>query len=162
MDKQSSFIKTDALQRFLERLPEDVACSFSIEQLQAMQSALEGAKWRRHPVDIRLTIPLLWKSFYFVLVAGPERRSKERRVAERTRNPVWRFSNLLFTMTLICFGMLMALGIFQLQHISFNALGDVKTHPAGIPFKEDQKTCEESGRVWRSSECIDYEHDPTF
>ena len=162
MDKQSPSSKTVSLQRFLERCPKDVALSFNAEQLQAIQSALEGAKWRRHPIDIRLTIPLVWKSFYFVLIAGPERRSKQRRLADQTGNPVWRPTNLIFAMLLVSTGMLTALGIFQLKSISFSLFTNVKNHPAGIPFKVDQKTCEESGRLWQNSECIDYNHNPTF
>ncbi len=52
------------------------------------EHALEGGKWPDHPVDVRLSIPILWRRFYFVLLAGPERRSAERRKYERARRPV--------------------------------------------------------------------------
>ncbi len=74
--------------RFLEGMPEEVARSFTELQLEMIEHALEGGKWRAHPVDVRLSIPVLWRRFYFVLLAGPERRSAERRTYERARRPV--------------------------------------------------------------------------
>ena len=74
--------------RFLERMPEEVASSFTELQLETIEHALEGDKWRDHPVDVRLSIPVLRRRFYFVLLAGPERRSAERRKYERARRPV--------------------------------------------------------------------------
>ena len=52
------------------------------------EHALEGGKWPDHPVDVRLSIPVLWRRFYFVLLAGAERRSAERGKYERARRPV--------------------------------------------------------------------------
>ncbi len=74
--------------RFLESMPEEVASSFTELQIETIEHALEGDKWRDHPVDVRLSIPFLWRRFYFVLLAGPERRSVERRKYERARRPV--------------------------------------------------------------------------
>ena len=162
MTKASKFTKNAALERFLKRFPEDVKNSFTVEQLQAMQTALQATQWRRHPVDIRLTIPFLWKKFYFVLVAGPEQRSKQRRIADRSLNPIWTFKNLLFVMVMVVLGILISLGLFQLRHLSFDTLGETEIHPTSIPFKEGKQACQETGRTWENNECIDYTHDPTF
>ncbi|MBE7381466.1 MAG: hypothetical protein F6J95_008660 [Leptolyngbya sp. SIO1E4] len=162
MTKASPFSKDSALERFLKRLPEEVADSFTVEQLQAMQSALQTTQWRRHPVDLRLTIPILWKKFYVVLVAGPERRSNQRRMLDRAKNPIWTSTNLLFVVGLVSLGIMLSLGLFQLKSLSLNLLPSTEIHPAGIPFKESQAACEETGRVWQDGECIDYEHDPIF
>lgn len=35
-------------------------------------------------------------------------------------------------------------------------------HPAVMPFKGDQKSCETSGRVWEDESCLDYNYDPSF
>ena len=162
MAEHSSFTKDAALERFLKNLPEDVASSFNLEQLQAMQSALQATQWRKHPIDIRLSVPILWKTFYVVLVAGPERRSRQRLIAERSKNPIWTYSNMIFAVMLVCVGMLASLGLFQLKNSSLNTLQNLEVHPAGIPFKADRKSCEESNRVWKNGECFDYNHDPTF
>lgn len=162
MTKASSFVKDAALERFLKRLPDDIANSFTIEQLQAMQTGLQATQWRRHPVDIRMTIPVLWKKFYFVLVAGPEKRSKIRRASDRVQQPIWTLANVLFVICLTSTGILLSLGLFQLKMISLGSLTKTTTYPAGIPFKESPEACEESGRAWRNGECIDYGHDATF
>ncbi len=81
--------------RFLEGMPEEVARSFTELQLETIEHALEGGKWRDHPVDVRLSIPVLWRRFYFVLLAGPERRSAERRKYERARRPVRAIADII-------------------------------------------------------------------
>lgn len=162
MAKVSSFTKDASLNRFLKRFPEEVANSFTGDQLQAMRAALQTTQWRRHPVDIRLTLPLLWKKFYVVLVAGPEQRSQQRRTQDRDKNPVWTLPNLLFIALLMGLGILLSVGIFQLKSISLDFLTETDLHPAGIPFKPDQQSCEESGRIWQDNECIDFAHDPLF
>ena len=51
------------------------------------------------PVDIRFGIPLGAKRFYLAINAGRERRSNERRKAERTAHPLLKPGNLLFFIT---------------------------------------------------------------
>lgn len=74
--------------RLLANMPEDVASSFTELQLTMIEHAREGGKWHNHPVDIRLSIPVPWRRFYLVLLAGPEQRSSERRKIERARRPL--------------------------------------------------------------------------
>ncbi len=81
--------------RLLESMPEEVASSFTELQLEMIEHALEGGKWRDHPVDVRLSIPVLWRRFYFVLLVGPERWSAERRKYERARRPVRAIADLI-------------------------------------------------------------------
>lgn len=52
--------------------------------------------WMAHPVDIRVSMPLPFGRYYLTLVAGPERRSAERRAQERARRPVTTMGNFLF------------------------------------------------------------------
>ena len=59
--------------RLLANMPEGVASSFTELQLAMIERALDGGKWRDHPVDIRLSIPVLWRRCYLVILAGPER-----------------------------------------------------------------------------------------
>lgn len=151
------------LEKFLYRLPPDVAASFTERQLQAIQQALPSTQWKRHPVDIRVTLPLLWKKYYFVMVAGPERRSPERLVQERKAQPLWKPTHIALILALSSVGILSIFGVFQLQTILRQALSQpTQVYPAGIPFKEDRASCEDSGRIWQDGNCYDYEHDPTF
>ncbi len=61
---------------FNARIPRDVAASFSAEQLAAIKTAFGGERWGGHPVDLRGTLPLL--RWYFVVVAGRDKRGKKR------------------------------------------------------------------------------------
>jgi hypothetical protein len=55
-----------------------------------------GAFWKRHPVDIRFTLPFFGGWFYVTILSGPERRSAERRDRERHRYPLRTAANVFF------------------------------------------------------------------
>jgi hypothetical protein len=59
-------------------------------------SASAGAFWRRHPVDIRFSLPFFGGWFYVAILSGPERRSAERRARERHRYPLRTVANVFF------------------------------------------------------------------
>ncbi len=71
-------------------------------------------EWSGHPVNIRLTIPLPFRSFYVTIVAGPERRSQERRASERKKHPLITAGNVLVYMMIGGVCGLAALGIIHL------------------------------------------------
>lgn len=76
-----------------------------------------GAKeWGRHPVNIRVSVPLGFGRYYVTIVAGRERRSRERLVTERRKHPLLSFGNLsvFFTFGVIC-------GLAALAVIQFGA-----------------------------------------
>ena len=49
-----------------------------------------------HPVNIRLSVPLVFWKFYVTIVGGPERRSGERRRAERAQHRLDKLGNVIF------------------------------------------------------------------
>ena len=49
-----------------------------------------------HPINLRLTIPLLSKRYYLTIVAGEEHRGSDRLSAERRKHPVVTRGNLFF------------------------------------------------------------------
>lgn len=61
-----------------QRLPEELRESFSDEQLQGLRSALATRSWARHKVDLRGTFNLWRTQYYFVVVAGRNKRSLSR------------------------------------------------------------------------------------
>ncbi len=79
--------------RVLANLPADAANSLTHLQLAMMEGAIESGERRNYPVDIRLSVPLFWRRYHFVLLAGPERRSAERRALDRAKRLLWRFGN---------------------------------------------------------------------
>jgi len=61
-----------------QRLPEELRESFSDEQLQGLRSALATRSWARHKVDLRGTFNMWRTQYYFVVVAGRNKRSLSR------------------------------------------------------------------------------------
>ena len=72
-----------------------------------------------HPVNLRLSIPLLFGRYYVTLVAGKERRSVERRSAERLKHPIGKLGNIIVLFGLGTFVGLAALTLVQIVGISF-------------------------------------------
>lgn len=55
-----------------------------------------GQFWKRHPVDIRFSLPFLGGWFYVTVLSGPERRGAERRDRERHHYPLRTAANVFF------------------------------------------------------------------
>ena len=55
-----------------------------------------AAEYVPPPINIRITVPILGQRFYFAIVAGKERRSKERVALERMAHPFRTKSNITF------------------------------------------------------------------
>lgn len=73
--------------RMLQRMRQEVRVTFSPTQIQAIEIALVP---RTHVIDIRCALPLLGKGAYFVLLAGPNKRTSDRTQLKETlpmRNP---------------------------------------------------------------------------
>ncbi len=66
------------LQPLLARLPGHVRDSFSEEQLAYLKLALGARKWGRHAIDWRPTIKWFRHRYYFVFLAGRDRRTLSR------------------------------------------------------------------------------------
>ena len=49
-----------------------------------------------HPINLRLSIPLLFGGCYLTIVAGKERRRAIRRAQDRLEHPILRKGNLIF------------------------------------------------------------------
>lgn len=73
---------------FWRKLPESVRNSLSAEQAVAIREAAQVASPRRHPIDVRLSVPIPGRSrIYLVLLAGRELRSGARREMENRVRP---------------------------------------------------------------------------
>jgi hypothetical protein len=65
---------------FLARMPNDVASSFTPDQLAVVQMAF-GMRYKvDHGVDFRRTLSLPWGRYYFILLGGRDWRRESRRV----------------------------------------------------------------------------------
>ena len=61
-----------------QRLPEELRESFTDEQLQGLRTAFARRSWARHKLDLRGTFSLWRTQYYFVLVAGHNKRNLTR------------------------------------------------------------------------------------
>lgn len=88
--------ETDVSNEFLERLPPEVLETFTPEQRSALWSAAKPSSWRYHPIDIRLSVPLLGSRLFLTVVSGIERRSGSRRKRDSRVRPFFTAGNLVF------------------------------------------------------------------
>ena len=70
-----SNIKQDpSIRNLLNRMPEEVQQSFTEEQLSHLKIAIGARQWGVHAVDCRGVVRLFKYRYYFVLLAGRNRR----------------------------------------------------------------------------------------
>ena len=75
---------------FLARIPRAVARSFSDEQLTAIKTVFGAEGWDHHRLDFRGMLWLPFRRWYYVFLAGPERRHRARPRDLRERSPMRR------------------------------------------------------------------------
>jgi type VI protein secretion system component VasF len=81
---------------FLRKLPQDIRDSLSPAQSEAISRVAQGTIQRRHPIDFRITVPLLFGGrAYMVLLLGKEKRSDARRQLEKHLRPTDRLSQIV-------------------------------------------------------------------
>jgi hypothetical protein len=74
-DRTTSLVATDSFtSRFLARVPQDVAATFTPEQLRAVRAAFGMRYVADHAIDARGLVNLPWGRFYVVFLAGREAR----------------------------------------------------------------------------------------
>lgn len=61
-----------------QRLPEELRESFTDEQLQGLRTAFATRSWGRHKLDLRGTFSFWRTQYYYVLVAGRNKRDLTR------------------------------------------------------------------------------------
>jgi len=68
------------IRNFLARLPLEFRDTFSVPQLVALKEAALGRReWGTHPMDVRHSLKFWRWHYYFVFVAGRNRRDMTRR-----------------------------------------------------------------------------------
>jgi hypothetical protein len=104
-------VRAEALMRAIDPT---VRANLTVDQEDAIRAAARRNPWGRHPVNIRLSVPLLVGRFYIALVAGPEQRSTARLVQESSKHPLGRLGNLIALATIAATVGLAALAVVLL------------------------------------------------
>lgn len=73
-------------QTVLQKVDPQVLKTLNLVQLEALSKAIGGMdKHRRHALDIRGTLPLFFSRYYFVILAGRDRRQATRLLEQKRR-----------------------------------------------------------------------------
>lgn len=84
-----SNLKQDpAIRSLLERMPKNIQTTFTDEQLAHLKIAIGARQWGNHAVDCRGVVKLFKYRYYYVLLAGRNRRelsAKEQKIAKMTQ-----------------------------------------------------------------------------
>lgn len=113
--KKSTIHSDPVVTKLLDKVPADMRGSFSDEQLLALKIALGGRSWGTHAVDARWTLKWWRWQYYFVFLAGRNRRG----LTDRERK-IQRLSMAIFLTGFLLVSALV--GIFVL-YIVKSALG---------------------------------------
>lgn len=95
----------------LSRVPAKVAESFSEEQLLSLKAAMGAHRGHRHPLDVRGTIGLVGDRWYYVFLAG-----RDRRTSRRPEGRCNRWSLIIFWALFLLAGLLLGLTLLALLH----------------------------------------------
>lgn len=101
-------VRAEVLMRTIDP---DIRSSLTEEQEDAIRAAACHDEWQSHPIDIRLSLPLLVGRFYLTLVAGQERRHPARLAKDRIEHPLGGTGNVI---ALVCLAGIVALAAFGL------------------------------------------------
>lgn len=85
--------------QYVSRVPAHIKDSLDDEQLTALAdiaAAMRSAWAKRHRVDIRVSVPLLFGRYYLTVLSGAEDRDSRRRREDGINNPMRRLANVMF------------------------------------------------------------------
>jgi hypothetical protein len=106
------------IDELLSRLPAEVANSFTPEQRAALRAVGQPITWKRHPVDIRLTLPPLGRRRFLRIVGGWEKRCAARLYRDGRVHPLHTLGNILFLLGIVTvFLLLAALAMAVIQSV---------------------------------------------
>ena len=124
----SNLQQDPAIRSLLERMPKNIQTTFTDEQLAHLKIAIGARQWGNHAVDCRGVIKLFKYRYYYVVLAGRNKRelsAKEQRIAKLGQalvlSVVLTLSVLL--MLLITYLVKSALGIDIFEGYSFGVWG---------------------------------------
>lgn len=120
----SNLQQDPAIRSLLERMPKNIQSTFTDEQLAHLKIAIGARQWGNHTVDCRGVVKFFKYRYYYVFLAGRNRRelsAKEQKVARFTQALILSIAAtfiILFTL-LVLYLIKSALGIDIFEGYSF-------------------------------------------
>lgn len=113
-----------AVNSFLQRMPKKIQETFTDEQLTHLKLAIGARHWGKHAIDSRGVIKFFKYRYYFVFLAGRNRRelSSSKKVMVGFSQVIGLFFTSLFTLLIILLTLYLvksALGIDIFKNYSF-------------------------------------------
>ena len=109
-----------AIRSLLERMPKNIQATFTDEQLAHLKIAIGARQWGNHAVDCRGVVKLFKYRYYYVFLAGRNRRElslKEQKIARFTQAIILSlavtFTTLLTLLVLYLIKSAMGIDIFE-------------------------------------------------
>jgi len=104
----------------MEKISPDIRSSMTFDQTLAVKDAILDyfAGQRKHALDIRGTIPLFFKRFYFVLFMGEDRRTGNSKYDQCRRQESSAATNIVF----ISLTFLLFMGFVYVVYSSFSLI----------------------------------------
>jgi len=98
-NERSSVKQDPVIDKILSKMPENIANTFTDDQLTAMKTVFGARKWAKHPVDIRGVISIWSFRYYYVVLAGKEKRQLTRKQQDTALfiKAVFLFAFLIFS-----------------------------------------------------------------
>ena len=99
MNDDSSLAEEIILDRIAELPAEETVDDASGKHQELARPKTYARDWSQHPLNVRVSLPLPFSRWYVTLVAGKEKRCKERLIEERKKHPLETMPNLLFLLS---------------------------------------------------------------
>ena len=93
---EKAMVEAVKAETVFDRMPPWIVDTLTPEQKEAIYLAIRPPEWKFHPINIRLTTPLIRRRYYLTLVGGEDSRSAARRQHDRHRYPLRTAANVLF------------------------------------------------------------------
>lgn len=100
-----------AVRSLLNRMPEEVQESFTEEQLVHLKVAIGARQWGRHSLDSRGVVKFFKYRYYFVFLAGRNRRE----LNENEKKVAWIFQVVFISILTLIFIIVMALILYLIK-----------------------------------------------
>lgn len=120
----SNLQQDPAIRNLLERMPKNIQTTFTDEQLAHLKIAIGARQWGNHAVDCRGVVKLFKYRYYYVFLAGRNRRElslKEQKFAKLAQAVIISsaVSFVTLLMLLVLYLIKSALGIDMFEGYSF-------------------------------------------
>ena len=107
------------VRKFAGSMPAHIAKTFTDAQLRAIIRAYGVGSWGQHAIDFRFTLPVMARTYYFVFLAGVDKRPRSRNRAERHSHPMATVANFLFLFLVLLLLVSFILGAFYVLKSAF-------------------------------------------